>query len=123
MPLAAFVVVLIVLPVLGTFWNSLFLDVTFLPRRFIGVENYAGLWHDPAFWRSLRFTVLFVLISVPLETLLGLFIALILNESFPLRGLLRACVLIPWAIPAAVSGRTFELIYNASQTPPAKPVA
>lgn len=114
MPLAAFVVVLIVLPVLGTFWNSLFLDVTFLPRRFIGFENYTGLWYDPAFWQSLRFTVLFVLISVPLETLLGLFIALILNESFPLRGLLRACVLIPWAIPAAVSGRAFELIYNAS---------
>jgi multiple sugar transport system permease protein len=103
-----------VLPVLGTFWNSLFLDVTFLPRRFIGFENYTSLWQDPAFWRSLRFTVLFVLISVPLETLLGLFIALILNESFPLRGLLRACVLIPWAIPAAVSGRAFELIYNAS---------
>jgi multiple sugar transport system permease protein len=113
-PLATFVVALIVLPVLGTFWNSLFLDVTFLPRRFIGFENYTGLWHDPAFWRSLRFTVLFVLVSVPLETLLGLLIALILNESFPLRGLLRACVLIPWAIPAAVSGRAFELIYNAS---------
>jgi multiple sugar transport system permease protein len=113
-PLATFVVVLIVVPVLGTFWNSFFLDVTFLPRRFIGLENYTGLWHDPAFWRSLRFTVLFLLVSVPLETLLGLFIALILNESFPLRGLLRACVLIPWAIPAAVSGRAFELIYNAS---------
>jgi multiple sugar transport system permease protein len=113
-PLVAFVGLLIVLPVLGTLWNSLFLDVTFLPRRFIGFENYIGLWHDPAFWQSLRFTVLFVLISVPLETFLGLFIALILNESFPLRGLLRACVLIPWAIPAAVSGRAFELIYNAS---------
>lgn len=113
-PLAAFVLVLIVLPVLGTFWNSLLLDVTFLPRRFIGLANYASLWHDPAFWRSLRFTVLFVLVSVPLETILGLLIALILNESLPLRGLLRACVLIPWAIPAAVSGRAFELIYNTS---------
>jgi multiple sugar transport system permease protein len=113
-PLATFVVVLIVLPVLGTFWDSLFLDVTFLPRRFIGLANYTGLWQDPAFWRSLRFTVLFVLISVPMETLLGLCIALILNESLPLRGLLRACVLIPWAIPAAVSGRAFELIYNTS---------
>jgi multiple sugar transport system permease protein len=113
-PLVAFVGVLIVLPVLGTFWDSLFLNVTFLPRRFIGFANYTGLGHDPAFWRSLRFTVLFVLVSVPLETVLGLAIALILNESFPLRGLLRACVLIPWAIPAAVSGRAFELIYNVS---------
>lgn len=113
-PLVAFVIVLIVLPVIGTFWDSLFLDVTFLPRHFIGVENYTGLWQDPAFWRSMRFTVLFVLVSVPLEVLLGLLMALILHQSFPLRGLLRACVLIPWAIPAAVSGRTFELIYNSS---------
>lgn len=35
-----------------------------------------------------------------------------LNESFPFRGLLRACILIPWAIPAVISGRIFELIYN-----------
>jgi multiple sugar transport system permease protein len=72
------------------------------------------LWHDPAFWRSVRFTVFFVLVSVPLETLLGLLMALILHEHFPLRGLLRACVLIPWAIPAAVSGKVFQLIYNSS---------
>jgi multiple sugar transport system permease protein len=113
-PLLAFVVGLIVLPVVGTFWDSLFRDVTFLPRRFVGLENYRGLWHDPTFWRSVRFTVFFMLVSVPVETLLGLGIALILHEHFALRGLLRACVLIPWAIPAAVSGRVFELIYNSS---------
>ena len=113
-PLLAFVAGLIVLPVLGTFWNSLFLDVTFLPRRFIGLANYLGLWHDPIFWRALRFTVFFVLVSVPLETLLGLGIAVILHQHFPLRAILRACVLIPWAIPAAVCGRAFELIYNSS---------
>jgi multiple sugar transport system permease protein len=55
-PLVAFVVGLIVLPVAGTFWDSLFLDVTFLPRRFIGLQNYLALWHDPAFWKSVRFT-------------------------------------------------------------------
>ena len=113
-PLVAFVVALIVVPVVGTFWDSLFLDVTFLPRRFINLENYIALWHDPAFWKAVRFTVFFVLVSVPLETVLGLGMALILHEQFPLRGLLRACVLIPWAIPAAVSGRVFELIYNSS---------
>lgn len=113
-PLVAFTLVLVVVPVLGTFWDSLFRDVTFLPRRFIGLANYRVLWQDPAFWQSLRFTVLFVLVSVPLEMLLGLVVALILHEHFPLRGLLRACVLIPWAIPAAVSGRAFELIYNTN---------
>jgi multiple sugar transport system permease protein len=113
-PLGVFVGILIILPVVGNFWNSLFLDVTFLPRRFLGAANYLGLWEDPAFWQALRFTLFFVLVSVPLETLLGLAIALLLHESFPFRGLLRACVLIPWAIPAAVSGRAFELIYHAS---------
>lgn len=113
-PLLTFTLVLIIIPVLGTFWDSLFRDVTFLPRRFIGLANYRVLWQDPAFWRSLRFTVLFVFVSVPLEMLLGLAVALILHEHLPLRGLLRACVLIPWAIPAVVSGRAFELIYNTS---------
>jgi multiple sugar transport system permease protein len=113
-PLVVFVIGLIVVPVIGTFWGSLFLDVTFLPRHFINLANYLGLWHDPAFWRAVRFTLVFVLVSVPLEIVLGLGMALMLHERFPLRGLLRACVLIPWAIPAAVSGRAFELIYNSS---------
>jgi multiple sugar transport system permease protein len=78
--------VLIVIPVLGTFWDSLFRDVTFLPRRFIGLGNYHVLWQDPAFWPSLRFTVCFVLVSVSLETLIGLGVALILHESFPSAG-------------------------------------
>jgi multiple sugar transport system permease protein len=51
---------------------------------------------------------------VPLEVILGMIIALVLNETFPGRAALRAMVLIPWAIPAAVSGRIFELIYNYS---------
>jgi multiple sugar transport system permease protein len=114
MPLLFFVICLIMLPVLGTVVNSLFLDVTYLPKKFIGFENYRWLIGDSAFWQSLRFTCLFVLVSVPLEVALGLAIALVLNEPLPLRGLLRAAVLIPWAIPAVVSGRIFELVYNYS---------
>ena len=43
--------------------------------------------------------------------LLGLAFALVLSERLPMRGLFRACVLIPWAIPAAISARTWQLIY------------
>ncbi|MFO7965928.1 MAG: sugar ABC transporter permease [Desulfobacterales bacterium] len=114
LPLFVFLAVLILLPVLGTFWNSLMRDVPFLPRKFIGTANYEVLFADAAFRQSVWFTLLFVLVSVPLEILLGLIIALVLNESFPGRGLLRAAVLIPWAIPAAVSGRVFELVYHYS---------
>ena len=76
--------------------------------------HYQNLFADPDFWQSFRFTMLFILVSVPLELLLGLAFALILDLHIPGRGLLRGCVLIPWAIPAAVSARTWELIYNYS---------
>ncbi len=97
---------------LGTVAGGFFRDVPWLPRTFAGFANYLALAHDPAFWRAARFTLLFALVSVPLEVVLGLGIALVLNETFPGRGLLRAAVLLPWAIPAAVSGRLFELIFS-----------
>jgi len=112
LPLAAFVVVFILVPVIGTFAGSLMQDVTFLPKRFAGAENYRAMLSAPGFWQALRFTCLFTLVSVPLELFLGLLFALLLARPSPARGLLRACVLIPWAIPAAVSGRVFQLIYN-----------
>jgi multiple sugar transport system permease protein len=114
LPLLVFILALVLIPVIGTLIDSLFRDVTFLPRKFIGWENYLALARDPAFWKSLRFTFFFVLVSVPLEVTLGLLIALVLNEAFPLRGLVRACLLIPWAIPMAVSGRIFQLTFNYS---------
>jgi multiple sugar transport system permease protein len=114
LPLLLFLAVLVLLPVLGTFWDSLERDVPYLPVQFVGLANYGAMLRDPGFWDSVRFTVLFVAVSVPLELLLGLMIALVLNESFPGRALLRAVVLVPWAVPAAASGRIFELIYNYS---------
>jgi multiple sugar transport system permease protein len=114
LPLAVFMSGLILLPVLGTVIDSLFRDVTFLDGGYGGLVNYRRMFEDPGFWRALRFTCLFALVSVPIEIVLGLAFALLLSEPLPLRGVLRACVLIPWAIPAAVSGRAFELIYHHS---------
>jgi multiple sugar transport system permease protein len=113
-PLGGFIGLLILLPVLGTLLDSLFRDIIYLPTQFVFLENYRALAADPAFWSAIRFSFLFILVSVPLQLLLGLGMALTLNEPIPMRGLVRACVLIPWAIPAAVTGRVFQLIYNYS---------
>lgn len=112
LPLLLFVSAFILVPVIGTIIDSTFLDVSFLKKRFSGLENYRWMISSPGFWQSVRFTLLFAMISVPLEMILGLAFALLLNEPTPVRGILRTCVLIPWAIPAAVSARTWELIYN-----------
>ena len=113
-PLVLFLAALVLQPVLGTLADSFTRDVAFLKPGFAGLANYEALLRDPGFWNAVRVTLLFTVVSVPLEVAAGLVMALVLNEAVPLRGLCRACVLIPWAIPAAVSGRVFQLIYDYS---------
>src|SRR3989339_1069929 len=112
LPLVLFTAVFIIVPVIWAMFSSVFRDITFLDKKFIFLGNYKYLLADPGFWQALRFTFCFTLVSVPLEIAFGLVFALVLNEKIPFRGLLRACVLIPWAIPAAISARAWELIYN-----------
>ena len=86
--------------------------------NWIGLENYLtyidygdgdgewiGVLVDPKWWGSVWNTLYFALISVSLETILGMIIALVLNAKFPGRALVRAAVLIPWAIPTIVSAK------------------
>lgn len=82
---------------------------------FIGFDNYLrydekrdkwyGLLVDEDWRRAVWNTLYFTVISVSLETMLGLMVALVLNASFRLRGLVRAAVLIPWAVPTIVSAK------------------
>jgi len=114
LPLLLFVFLLLLVPVMGTFFLSFFRDVVFLEREFVGLENYSRLLKDSHFLTSLVFTLKFTLFSVILEVVLGLFIALVINEKVPLRGILRGIVLVPWAIPSVVSARVWQLMFNYS---------
>ena len=73
--------------------------------KFVGIANYVYLFQDPLWWRAVGNTLLFTVVSVGLETLLGLIIALTINTQMPGRGLVRAAILIPWAIPTVVSAK------------------
>ena len=112
LPVLLFMLLLVALPVIGTLINSLFRDVPFLAKRFVGLGNFARLFKDPGFRESLLFTVLFVLISVSLEMVLGTLFALTMNEESRLTPLLRVAILLPWVIPVAVGARIWQLIYN-----------
>ncbi|SHE56388.1 carbohydrate ABC transporter membrane protein 1, CUT1 family [Marinitoga hydrogenitolerans DSM 16785] len=101
-------------PLLKTFWDSFF---SFglrpgIPKEFIGFDNYIRLLNDTRFMTSLTNTLIFTGISVSLEFMLGLITALILNADFALRGLVRAAILIPWAIPTSVSSQMWKWMYN-----------
>lgn len=73
--------------------------------KFVGLANYLYLFEDPLWWRAVGNTLLFTLLSVGLETLFGLIIALVIDAHLPGRGLMRAAILIPWAIPTVVSAK------------------
>lgn len=75
---------------------------------FVGWRNFVDIAMDGQWWRAVANTVVFTVISVTLETLLGLGIALLLNQALPGRGALRAAILIPWSIPVVVSAKIWE---------------
>ena len=81
-------------------------------HKLVGLANFISLAGDPDWWRAVWNTVRFAAISVTLETVLGLVIALTLDAHLPGRGLLRAAVLIPWAIPTVVSAQMWNWMYN-----------
>ncbi len=81
--------------------------------RFVGLENFRFMAGDSRFWTAFWNTVYFTVVSVGLEIVLGLAIALLLNQTFRGRGMMRAIVLLPWAIPTVVSAKMWEWIYNA----------
>ncbi|MEH3127687.1 sugar ABC transporter permease [Agrobacterium cavarae] len=114
-------------PLVRTVWFSLTdASLTNLSgAQFVGLKNYIswitlssgrtvyrGLLADPVFWGAAWNTVKFTIVSVSLETVLGLIVALVLNAEFRGRGLVRAAILIPWAIPTIVSARMWSWMLN-----------
>lgn len=101
-------------PILRAFLLSLFTENlgTELQPIFSGFSNYIRMIGDGRFWQSLTNTSIFTFFSVSLELFLGLGIALILNQSFRGRGLVRTIAIIPWALPTAVMGLAWAWIFN-----------
>lgn len=100
-------------PLLRTIWLA-FTDATLAntEHSWVGLENFKGVLTDPAWWASVKNTLTFTLISVTLETVFGLGIALLLHREFWGRGLLRAAVMVPWAIPTVVSAKMWSWMFN-----------
>lgn len=111
-PALVVVSLLMLLPVLGTFWISFWRDLPFAPRRFAGLSHYLRLLGDSGFRQSFQFTILFALASVALEMVLGTIVALVVHEKIPGRGLIRGIVLIPWVVPGVIGARIWQLIYR-----------
>lgn len=82
---------------------------------FVGLANYATVFtaNGARFWNAMWNTTLFGVVTVLMETFLGVIMALIMHKAMRGRGLVRAAILIPWAVPTAVSAVLWKWIFDA----------
>jgi len=88
------------------------IQASIIQPNYIGFTYYEQFLTDKRLWASLGNTMFFTIVSVALELVLGLGIALMINRVFWGRGLVRAAVLIPWAIPTVVSAMMWKYLYD-----------
>ncbi len=101
-------------PIARALWLSLFTQNlgTKLQPVFSGLDNYIRMAGDGRFWQSFWTTTVFTVVTVLLELLLGLSIALLLNQRFFGRGVVRTIAILPWALPTALIGLAWAWIFN-----------
>ncbi|MGN6758655.1 MAG: carbohydrate ABC transporter permease [Thermomicrobiales bacterium] len=114
-PALIIIAMLIAYPVGYSFWLSLQKYNLKRPdlRRFIWFDNYRQLLTDSTFLNSIKVSCIFSLCSVILVVILSVALALLLNESFFGRGIMRSLILLAWAIPGVVNGLMWKWVFNA----------
>src|ERR1700750_2570982 len=90
-----------------------FTDTT-IGRRgvFVGLENFQYLLTDPLWWNAVFYSVFYTGVATVGKFALGFWLALLLNNHFPFKSLLRAIVLLPWIVPTVLSALAFWWIYD-----------
>jgi multiple sugar transport system permease protein len=115
LPLLVIIVTVTGYPLISTIRLS-FTDASLTGRHvaqhWVGFENYAYVFTDPDFGDAFRRTLYFTFVSVGIEILLGVLVALLLNREFAGRTIVRAIMVLPWALPTIVNAMMWRLIYN-----------
>ncbi len=116
LPSLALLVLAELYPILYSVWltaQDVQVDIGGIDAEWVGLGNWRQMLHDPALPAIVWTTVYFTGLVVAATLLIGLGVALLLNQRFHGRGFCRVVLLVPWAIPAVVSGRIWGLIFNA----------
>ncbi len=114
MILPALFIILVVAfyPIAYSFYLSFFKANINSAGNFVGLQNYVQMFQNSEFRDGLRNTVIFTVVSVFLEFMIGLAIALAINRAFKGRGLVRAAILVPWAFPTVISAVMWRLMFQ-----------
>jgi multiple sugar transport system permease protein len=112
LPALLIILVIAFFPIVYSAWLSFTDSTVTTAGSFVGLENYVQMFQNPDFLDGLKNTVIFTVVSVALEFVIGLGIALAINRAFRGRGLVRAAVLVPWAFPTVISAAMWRLMFQ-----------
>lgn len=113
-PALLIIAFVLVFPIIQTIVLSFGRNSTsiFTGYEFAGLANYQRLLNTPRFITSLNNTIFFTAVSVPIELVIGIGLALVLNRRFRGKGLVRMAVLFPWALPTALNALMWRWMFN-----------
>ncbi|HWI06705.1 MAG TPA: sugar ABC transporter permease, partial [Solirubrobacteraceae bacterium] len=118
LPAIAYIALLVAIPFVLAIGLA-FSDVTTGDPSYdwVGFDNFAAILHDSVFWRSLRNTLVFTVISMVLIVVLGKALALVLVADFRFKWLVRFCVLLPWTTPIALAAIAWLWMLDSIYSP------
>jgi len=112
-PLILILFLLLAYPIASALWITLQDKTIGMVGRFIGLENYRELLvEDPFFWQVVRNGFVFTIGSVLLKLIVGMVMALVLNQPLVFRGLWRGLLLMPWVAPTVVTALSWRWILD-----------
>lgn len=112
-PLILILFLLLAYPIVSALWITLQDKTIGMVGRFIGLENYRELLlDDPFFWQVVRNGFIFTIGSVLLKLIVGMIMALVLNQPLVWRGLWRGLLLMPWVAPTVVTALSWRWILD-----------
>jgi len=112
LPVLCFLVLVVAYPLGYALWMS-FENIQFFggySADFVGIDNYADVWKDAAFWHSTWVSLRFTAESVVLTLLISMALALVLNQATRGRGLIRSILILPWAMSPYGTGIIFSYL-------------
>lgn len=110
-PNLIFLVTFLFLPIIMAVQLSFQETRGFGEPEWVGLDNYVRLVNDPVFWQSLWNTVVFTVVTVPIELAAGLGLAVLLNSVLPARGVWRTMIVLPMVISGVASGMIAVIIF------------
>ncbi len=112
-PAVLLVAVLMYYPMIRAFIESLY-ETSFLSQnpKFIGLLNYQNMLEDRNFWQVVRNSLAWTIGVVAFQNIIGMGVAVLLNQDIPLRGLTRTLVLLPWVLPGIVAAVLWKFMYD-----------